>query len=178
MPTHWILLSSRVPREPTRLRLATWRRLRRLGAVLLHDAVWALPAEDGTREALEWLADEIVEQGGTALLWEAESLAASQDKDLVTRFRGEAEQRYLALAVAAEETFRQASRRSLKGGASLTQPLRKLRVLERTLRLERRRDWFRAPSYSAADAAIRQAIQRLEELRERTVKGEGHALDH
>lgn len=178
MSTHWILLSSRVPREPSRLRLATWRRLRRLGAVLLHDAVWVLPAQDATREALEWLADEIVEQGGTALVWEAESLASSQDKDLVARFRAEADERYLALAAAAEEAFRQASRRSLEGSASLTQPFRRLRVLERTLRLERRRDWFRAPSYSAADAAIADAIHRLEELRERTVKGEGHALDH
>jgi Protein ChrB, N-terminal len=174
----WLLLSSRVPREPSRLRLATWRRLRRLGAVLLHEAVWILPAQDSTREALEWLAEEIVEQGGTALLWEAESLAASQDKEVVDRFRAEADERYLALAGAAGETLRQASRRSLKGHASLTQPLRKLRVLERTLRLERRRDWFRAPSWSTAETAIRDAIQRLEALRERSVKGEGHALDH
>lgn len=176
--TRWILLSSRVPREPTRLRLTTWRRLRRLGALLLHDAVWVLPAEERTREAFEWLADEIVEQGGTALLWEAESLAPPQDKELIARFRSEADERYRALAAAAGEAVRQASRQSLKGNAPLTQPLRRLRVLERTLRLERRRDWFRAPAWSEAEAAIRNSIQRLEALRDRSPKGAGDALDH
>jgi NAD(P)-dependent dehydrogenase (short-subunit alcohol dehydrogenase family) len=62
----WVLLSSRLPREPSRLRLAVWRRLRRLGAVLLNDAIWVLPADAKTREAFEWLAEEIGEQGGTA----------------------------------------------------------------------------------------------------------------
>lgn len=176
--TRWILLSSRVPREPSRLRLTIWRRLRRLGAVLLHDAVWVLPAEDRTREAFEWLADEIVEQGGTALLWDAKSLSPSQDKELVARFRSEADERYRALAAAAGEALRQATRQRLKAQAPLTQPLRRLRVLERTLRLERRRDWFRAPGWTEAEAAIRSAIQRLESLRHRPPKGAGHALDH
>jgi hypothetical protein len=60
----WILLSSRLPREPSRLRLSIWRRLKRIGAVLLHDSVWILPADAKTREAFEWLAEEIEEQGG------------------------------------------------------------------------------------------------------------------
>ena len=72
----WILLSSRLPREPSRLRLAIWRRLKRLGAVLIHDAVWMLPADAKTREAFEWLAEEIEEQGGTAWVWEAAGLSA------------------------------------------------------------------------------------------------------
>src|SRR6266542_594121 len=79
----WILLSSRLPREPSRLRLAVWRRLKRLGAVLLHDAVWVLPADAKTREAFEWLAEEIGEQGGTAFVWEALSLDEPQNRERV-----------------------------------------------------------------------------------------------
>jgi hypothetical protein len=84
----WILLSSRLPREPTRLRLAIWRRLKRLGAVLIHDAVWMLPADAKTREAFEWLAEEIEEQGGTAWVWEAAGLCPAQDREAVELFRG------------------------------------------------------------------------------------------
>jgi hypothetical protein len=167
----WVLLSSRVPREPSRLRLTTWRRLRRLGAVLLHDAVWVLPADERTRESFEWLADEIVEQGGTAYLWEAESLAPAQDQELVARFRSEADDRYRVIAKAAGDALRAATRLSLRGSTHLTQPLRRLRVLERALRLERRRDWFRAPAWSEAEAAVGTSIQQLEALRERPGKG-------
>jgi hypothetical protein len=92
-PVSWILLSSRVPREPTRLRLAIWRRLKRLGAVLIHDAVWVLPADAKTREAFEWLAEEIEEQGGTAWVWEAAGLSPAQDRDAVELFRREADAR-------------------------------------------------------------------------------------
>src|SRR5437868_11906562 len=87
----WILLSSRLPREPSRLRLGIWRRLKRLGAVLLHDSVWILPADAKTREAFEWLAGEIEEHGGTAFTWEAQSLSAEQDRQVVAQFRAEAD---------------------------------------------------------------------------------------
>jgi hypothetical protein len=167
----WILLSSRLPREPSRLRLTVWRRLRRLGAVLLHDAVWILPADDRTRESFEWLADEIVEQGGTAYVWSAESLGAGQDRELIERFREEAGDRYRQIESSAATALRSATRKGATPG--LTQPYRRLRMLERTLRLERRRDWFQAPGWSEADRAVTAAVERLEELRERQSKGAG-----
>lgn len=39
----WIVLVVRLPAEPTRHRVAVWRELRRAGAVLLGQGVWALP---------------------------------------------------------------------------------------------------------------------------------------
>src|SRR4051794_13566231 len=109
-PVRWILLSSRLPGHPSRLRLGVWRRLRRLGAVLLHDAVWLLPADANTREAFDWLAEEIAEQGGTVFVWEAASLDPPQDRELVRRFRAEADDRYAALAQSARELVRAARR--------------------------------------------------------------------
>ena len=158
----WILLSSRLPREPTRLRLSIWRRLRRIGAVLLHDSVWVLPADAKTREAFEWLAEEIEEQGGTALTWEAQSLSADQDRSIVQRFRAEADERYEGLATSARQIRRAALARTKLRPARISQAVRQLRGLERALRLERRRDYFRAPGRTAAHAAVQEAIQGLE----------------
>ena len=74
MALSWLLCCYRLPREPSRLRLAVWRRLRRLGAVMLHDGLWTLPAGAKTHEDFEWLAEEIEERGGCVLLWESLSL--------------------------------------------------------------------------------------------------------
>src|SRR5215211_4682810 len=112
----WILLTSRLPREPSRLRLAIWRRLKRLGAVLIHDAVWLLPADAKTREAFEWLAEEIEEQGGTAFVWEAVSLGAAQDSAIVVQFRTAADERYAAIAESAQALRRVRVKR--RGGPS------------------------------------------------------------
>lgn len=159
----WILLSSRLPREPTRLRLSIWRRLKRIGAVLLHDSVWVLPADAKTREAFEWLAEEIEEQGGTALTWEALSLSPDQDRRIVQQFRAEADERYAGLAASAREIRRAAlGRRKKVRPPQIGQALRQLRGLERALRLERRRDYFRAPGRVAAAAAVQEAVQDLE----------------
>jgi hypothetical protein len=174
----WILLSSRLPREPTRLRLSIWRRLRRIGAVLLHDSIWVLPADAKTREAFEWLAEEIEEQGGTALAWEALSLSAEQDRRTVQRFRAEADERYAGLGASAKAIRDAALRRRKRPlPAQLGQARRQLRGLERALRLERRRDYFRASGRASAAAAVQEAIEDLES-RLGPTEGARHAVGH
>ena len=179
-PVRWVLLSSRLPREPTRLRLGVWRRLRRLGALLLHDAVWVLPEDARTREAFEWLAEEISEQGGTAFVWEALSLDEPQNRELVRRFRAEADTRYAALAHSARTVLRTAAR-SRRGAARIDArtALRHLKGLERALRLELRRDYFRAPGRGDAETAVATAIAGFETPRPGArPAGDEHALDH
>src|SRR5215210_1117522 len=57
----WVLLSYRIPREPSTPRIAVWRRLKRLGVAQIGDGLVALPADARTQEQLEWLAEEIAE---------------------------------------------------------------------------------------------------------------------
>jgi hypothetical protein len=64
-----------------------WRKLKRLGALLLHDAIWVLPATDRTREQCQWLAAEITELEGEATLWEATLSSSSKEERLVEQFR-------------------------------------------------------------------------------------------
>jgi hypothetical protein len=176
----WVLLSSRLPREPSRLRLGVWRQLRRLGALLLHDAVWVLPADAKTREAFEWLAEEIEERGGTAFVWEALSLGEPQTRELVRRFRAEADTRYAALAQSAGKIPRAATRsRRRSPGTDTRAALRQLKGLERALRLERRRDYFRAPGRAEADTAVAKAVAGVAAPHRGTRSaGDEHALDH
>ena len=157
----WVVLSYRLPREPSRLRLAVWRRLKRLGALVRHDALWLLPADAKTREAFEWLAEEVEELGGTALAFEARSFGAEQDRSLVAAFRAEGDERYAGLADSARGIGRLAARRRAVPASVLQQASRQLAGLERALRLERRRDYFRAPGRGAAEEALRAATAAL-----------------
>lgn len=90
----WLLLAYKVPREPTVNRVSVWRKLKRLGAVLLNDAAWVLPATPRTTEQLEWLVTEIEELGGEATLWRAELVQAGQEKELIRRFSAQVEEPY------------------------------------------------------------------------------------
>ncbi len=92
--TPWVLLVYKIPREPTASRAQVWRKLKRLGALLLHDAVWVLPATPWTREQFQWLAVEIGELEGEAYLWESHLLLNGQADALVQQFQARVDSAY------------------------------------------------------------------------------------
>jgi hypothetical protein len=68
-PEDWVLLAYRLPREPSTPRSTVWRKLKRLGVAQLGDGLVALPADARTREALEWIAEDVLEHRGEATIW-------------------------------------------------------------------------------------------------------------
>lgn len=91
------MLVYKIPREPTAPRVAVWRQLKQLGAILLQDAVWVIPANARTQEQFQWLAAEIAECGGSATLWSAAPAFDGHDADLVEQFEKQADQVYGAI---------------------------------------------------------------------------------
>ncbi len=97
----WLLLIYKVPPDPTAGRVYVWRKLKRLGAILLHDAAWVLPATPWTAEQLQWLAAEIAELGGEAMVWQAR-LAIGDEEALIQQFEAQVESAYAELAAELE----------------------------------------------------------------------------
>lgn len=97
MASTWVLLAYTLPHEPSAKRVSVWRKLKRLGALLIHDALWVLPATAATREHFQWLAAEITDMGGDAQVWEAQALLSGQEAALVAQFTAHAEALYAAL---------------------------------------------------------------------------------
>jgi hypothetical protein len=153
--SRWVLLVYRLPREPSRHRVAVWRKLKDLGALYLQDGVAALPEDAVTREQLEWLQLRVREAGGEATLWEARPGTMAEEAELVEAFRSSREEAYKAIIARAERLRRKAQ----MGGEALSERLGKL---EREFRAERRRDYFRSPlRLEAAEAlkAAREAVR-------------------
>ena len=90
----WVLLTYKVPPEPSASRVQVWRKLKRLGALLIHDAVWVLPADPRTVEHFQWLAAEVQEMGGEAAVWESRPSLTGQEEALVREFQTQAERGY------------------------------------------------------------------------------------
>jgi hypothetical protein len=71
-----------------------WRKLKRLGAILLHDSAWVMPATPRATEQLQWLVGEIGELGGEAMLWEGSPCLDGQSERLVTQFQAQVDELY------------------------------------------------------------------------------------
>ena len=81
----WLLFLYKVPHEPSTRRVHVWRKLKRLGAVMLHDSAWVLPQLPSNLEQLRRLSKEIVELGGDSLLWEAHLACDDQEETLLVQ---------------------------------------------------------------------------------------------
>jgi ChrB-like protein len=92
--TNWLLLHYKLPNKPSALRVYTWRKLKRFGALLLHEAVWVLPDLPRTAEQIQWLAAEIEEMGGDAFYWRANSLLSTQEDSIVHQFQEQVDKVY------------------------------------------------------------------------------------
>jgi hypothetical protein len=146
VPGEWVLLTYRLPREPSTPRSSVWRKLRRLGVAQLGDGLVALPADARTREQLEWIADEVREAAGTAGVWLARPATMAQEQELATAMAAARTIEYRALRVDAEAAAR-------LDDAARGQALRRLRA---ELHRIRRRDFFPPPERDSAIAAVEQ----------------------
>jgi ChrB-like protein len=132
----WLLLIYKVPHEPSANRVSTWRKLKRLGAILLHDAAWVLPSTPRTREQLQWLASDIRDLGGEAFVWRGEPSLDGQEGALQAQFLAQVDARYTEILTALE------------------QPDPDLAVLSRRYQQARAQDFFNSPLGQRARAAL------------------------
>jgi hypothetical protein len=138
------MLVYRLPRLPSAPRLAVWRRLKRLGVAQLSDGVVALPEDSRTREHLEWVAEEVTQNGGTAQVWLAQPLSAAAHRSLAAELARARAREYAALLAAVQDAAGQAA--DDRGRA--------LRRVRRELRLVQRRDYFPPPEREVAQRAV------------------------
>lgn len=132
----WLLLLYRVPSEPTANRVSVWRKLKRLGAILLHDSVWVLPPSPRTIEELRWLTAEIRERGGEAMLWQASLGLDGTDDELLRQFLALVDGIYAEIL------------------GALEQPEADLAALSKRYQQTRRQDYFHSPLGERVRAAL------------------------
>jgi uncharacterized protein Usg len=90
----WILLNYKLPTHPSALRVYVWRKLKRLGAILLNDAIWVLPDTPRTFEQFQWLAAEIQEMQGDVIFWRSNLVMGLPEATLIDQFTTQVSQEY------------------------------------------------------------------------------------
>lgn len=84
---NWLLLIHQIPAKPTYFRAKIWRRLQQIGAVAIKQAAYVMPPSASANEDLRWIAKEIIESGGEAVLLEATLQEGLGDEQVIKLFQ-------------------------------------------------------------------------------------------
>lgn len=117
-------LSSKASSGP---RVTLWRRLQRLGAITPKAGIYVLPARDECVEAFQWLAQEVQQIKGEAVVMRVERFEGLDDPQLIELFHEACREKYAeieAQAVKVEKTLR--IRRKPKDHSPILEGLGKL----------------------------------------------------
>jgi len=140
----WLVLTWRLPSTSSTARVATWRSLQRLGAVMLTPGAVILPHSEHLLEQLEWIAEDIVQRGGEAYVLPVTELPEAEEEQIRRRMREERQVEY---------------RRIRDAASSAVRTERELAALRRGLARVVERDHFASSGRSAAERAIRRAAK-------------------
>lgn len=140
----WVLLAYRLPRVPSTPRSAIWRRLKRLGVAQLADGLVALPADARTREALEWVAEEVLDAHGEAMVWLGQPADAAGAAALIHRMTAAIAADYEAVTAEAATTQNTDETTRRRVTARLRRELQRLEA----------RDFFPPPQRDTARRAV------------------------
>jgi hypothetical protein len=140
----WVLLAYRLPRVPSTPRSAVWRRLKRLGVAQLGDGLVALPADARTREQLEWIAEEITDHGGEAIIWLGRPADATAEETIIERMTAVIAAEYDAVAAEAVNISDSDASSHARAAARLRRELHRIQA----------RDYFPTSSHDKARRAV------------------------
>lgn len=160
-PAGWLVLAWRLPTGPSTPRVTTWRALRRLGAAVLTPGAAILPYREHLQEQLDWIAQDIEEQGGDAYVLPVTRLSEAESHRVVEQMNLDRAQEYEGLCADAGDFLR----RELDHAGPGAEPAARLKTEKELLTLQRRfrkirdRDYFSSPGRQAAASTIDRCLR-------------------
>lgn len=151
----WIVLSYSLPSSPrSSPRVALWRRLRRLGAISPTGSIHVLPEQEECVEAFQWLAQEIRQAQGEALVMRVEQFEGLTDQQMIERFQQARTEEYSEI----EDQLTALEQNLSNDPAQLQETLDKMRRRHTDIK---RVDYFNSPAgerLAARLAAVQQSL--------------------
>lgn len=90
----WLIINYNLPTEPSRPRVATWRALKKLGAVNIQQSMWVLPHNKDNYSSLQKISQDIETNSGEALLMESVFFNELQEERVISCFNNIRDEEY------------------------------------------------------------------------------------
>jgi hypothetical protein len=172
----WLMLTYKVPSEPTRFRTYIWRQVKALGCLHLQQAVWLLPDTPHLNSEFKKLVSKIDEFDGEASLLTTASPDAEWEARVIAGFNAIRDEEYDEIAEN-EERFEDEVHRETRKEKFTFAELEDLEAdwekLKRWMAKVQERDFFSSPGSQEAEARLAEGAKLLEEFTRKVYAREG-----
>ncbi|MCL4415661.1 MAG: chromate resistance protein ChrB [Actinobacteria bacterium] len=102
----WIVINYTLPREPSRIRVSIWRKLKKIGSVNIQQSMWILPNTDKNYGLLNEIKDDVLQNSGEAFVMES-SVDENSKKIIIERFNASRDEEYKELLEKCDDFFQE-----------------------------------------------------------------------
>ena len=161
----WLTINYSLPKEPSRVRVSVWRKLKKSGAVILGQSVWFLPVNEENEVFLQKVSDEIIQSNGASYVMRMIPQDDSTSQRIVDAFNQARNEEYSELLEQCDSLLRELEKESGCGKftfAELEENEDEFHKLIHWYQKITERDFLGASLRSSADEKLKQCQARLE----------------
>lgn len=170
-----LIISYNLPSEPSRLRVGTWRSLKKLGAVNIHQSLWLLPFNDENYAALSAVASNITDNNGDVLLMQTIAMEEKYEKAVISRFNKAREIEYEEILDKCEDYFAEINKEIARHNFTFAEAEENEEELEKLLSWFEKvklRDLFESPLRDVTEKKLEECRKCFDDFNSRTFENE------
>lgn len=131
----WVVISYTLPREPSRIRVSIWRKLKKIGAVNMQQSMWILPRNDVNYNHLNEIKDDVLQSNGEAFVMKS-SVEENISKIIIERFNSARDEEYKELLDKCDDYFEEIDKETARKNFTFAE------IEENEEELNKLKEWF------------------------------------
>lgn len=103
----WLMLNFTLPKEPSRVRVSAWRKLKKSGSVNIGQSLWVLPLSDEHISVFAEISKDILQNNGEAYILKAVFINTGNCEDIPEIFNKARNEEYREFLEKCDDFFRE-----------------------------------------------------------------------
>lgn len=133
----WLMLNFTLPKEPSRVRVSVWRKLKKCGSVNIGQSMWLLPLSEEHVAFYNEISKDILFNGGEAYILRTTFIHGSSSDSIIEVFNKAREEEYKELLEKCENFFSEIEKETAKNNFSF------IEVEENEYEYSKMTDWYK-----------------------------------
>ena len=168
----WWVCVYKIPPEPSRFRVAIWRRLKEVGSIYLQNSICILPDSEENEKFLTSIHDEIKSYDGECTLLKIVFIDSEEESRIIQRFNAERENEYDEFMNHSQMLINEIEREIKKENftfGELDENEDELKRLLLWLEKIKKRDFFKTNNHKKADQILNKSREILRHFSEQVL---------